>query len=251
MNLNKIEHIRNKLKNKEVSVGCWQQIPHSSISEILGCSGYDWVAIDLEHGSISINQLPDLIRAIELGDSAPLVRISQPTAHNCKRALDAGASGIIAPMIENYNQCKLVRESVSLPPVGSRGVGFSRANLFGKNFEKYNQEAQFPLFIIQIESILAVKNLEEILQVKGIDAVMVGPYDLSASMNITGLFENKKYHLALEQIKKTCLSFNVPFGYHITEANKGITKKIISQGYQFIAYCTDGIILTEHYKNFN
>ena len=86
-----IEEIRQKLSSGTYSLGSWMQIPNSSIAEIMGQSGYDWVAVDLEHGSISIDQLPDIFRALELGNTLPLVRLAEAQAKDCKQALDAGA----------------------------------------------------------------------------------------------------------------------------------------------------------------
>ena len=89
--LKAISSIREKLRNGEYSVGSWIQIPHSSIAEIMGQAGYDWVAVDLEHGAVSIHQLPDLFRALELGNTLPLARLAQGYSKDCKQALDAGA----------------------------------------------------------------------------------------------------------------------------------------------------------------
>ena len=198
--LEQILNIRKKLFDGQVSIGTWQQIPHPSISEILGKAGYDWVTVDLEHGSISIDQLPDLFRAIELGDTLPLARIAESKPKDCKQALDAGAGGIIAPMIESGKQLKTIRDACFWPSAGTRSVGFSRANLFGKYFDEYKEEAQAPLLIAQIEHINAVNNLDEILQVKSLDAILIGPYDLSASMDLTAEFEHKELKMELIQV---------------------------------------------------
>jgi len=238
-----IKNIKKQLIEGEVTVGSWQQIPHSSISEILGMAGYDWVAVDIEHGSISVDQLPGLFRAIELCDTLPLARIAESNPKDCKQALDAGAGGIIAPMIENAEQLKMVRNACCWPPVGTRGVGFSRANLFGKNFESYKKEAQSPLLIAQIEHINAVNNLEEILQVDGLDAIIVGPYDLSASMGITGEFDSQEFIDIMENILSLCKKNNVPCGDHVVQPDQKLLKKRIDQGYRFIAYGTDGVFL--------
>jgi 2-dehydro-3-deoxyglucarate aldolase len=197
----------------------------------------------MEHGSISINQIPNLFRAIELGNTLPLARIAQPHPKDCKQALDAGAGGIIVPMIENAEQLEIIKEACRWPPEGSRGVGFSRANLFGKYFEEYKIEAQKPLFVVQIENINAVKNLEDILQVNGLDAVMVGPYDLSASLGIVEEFDNKKYITTINEITKLCKKYRVPIGDHIVTPSKEIIKERIRNGFQFIAYSTDGVFL--------
>ena len=243
MKLEKINAIRKKLNDGVVSIGTWQQIPHPSISEILGNGEYDWVVIDMEHGSISVNQLPDLFRAIELGNTLPLARISESNPKDCKQALDAGAGGIIVPMIESADQLKSIREYCCWPPVGNRGVGFSRANLFGKHFDEYQQEAQSPMLIAQIENINAVNNLEEILQVEGLDAIIVGPYDLSASMGITAQFENTQFKKVLTKIMEACVQHNITCGYHIIDPKLENITKCIKQGFKFIAYCTDGILL--------
>ena len=133
-----IKKIRNLLATNNFSIGSWLQIPHSSVAEILGNSGYDWVAVDLEHGSIGIEQLPDLFRALELGGTLPLARLAQGGSKDCQQVLDSGAGGVIVPMIENAEQMEGIRQACCWPPNGRRGVGFSRANLFGKYFEKYN-----------------------------------------------------------------------------------------------------------------
>ena len=174
-----INKIRNLLATNKFSIGSWLQIPHSSVAEILGSSGYDWVAVDLEHGSIGIEQLPDLFRALEIGDTLPLARIAQCSSKDCKQVLDAGAGGVIVPMIENAEQLTLIRDACRWPPAGKRGVGFSRANLFGKYFESYSKESQKPFLVAMIESVDAVDNLEEILLVIGLDAFLIGPYYLS------------------------------------------------------------------------
>jgi 2-dehydro-3-deoxyglucarate aldolase len=233
--------IRKKLENNQVSIGTWQQIPHASISEIMGNAGYDWVAVDMEHGSVSVDQLPDLFRAIELGGTLPLARIAGSTPKDCKQALDAGAGGIIAPMIKSAEELTILRNACCWPPVGTRGVGFSRANLFGKNFESYTEEAQSPLLIAQIEHINAVNNLDEILQVDGLDAIIVGPYDLSASMGITGEFDSHEFIDVMDSIINRCKKYNIPCGDHVVQPNQKLLEKRIQQGYRFIAYGTDGI----------
>jgi 2-dehydro-3-deoxyglucarate aldolase len=240
---NNITSIRKKLNENKPSIGTWQQIPHASISEILGQAGYDWVAVDIEHGSISVDQLPDMFRAIELGGKLPLARIAESKQKDCKQALDAGAGGIIAPMINSAEQLKTVRDSCRWPPAGTRGVGYSRANLFGKNFDKYTEEALSPLLVAQIEHILAVENLDEILQVEGLDAVIIGPYDLSASMGITGKFDHENFQITMNQIISLCEKYKIPCGDHVVNNNPEKLQLRIEQGYRFIAYSTDAIFL--------
>lgn len=238
-----LKKLRKKLKRNNFSVGSWMQIPDPSIAEIFGAAGYDWVAIDMEHGSITHNNLPDLFRSLELGNTLPFVRVSEACPKCCKQALDAGVAGLIIPMIENAEQLLTIKNSCSWPPKGSRGVGFSRANLFGKNFKNYSIEAQSPFIVAMIETIEGVKNLEEILSVKGLDAIMIGPYDLSASMNLTGKFNNIKFRSVIKKILREAKKAKIPAGIHIIEPSTKQLNTRIREGYKFLAYSIDGVML--------
>ncbi len=247
--IEKIFKIRSKLKSGYCSIGSWIQIPDPSVAEIMGNAGYEWIAVDLEHGSIDISQLPNLFRSLELGGTLPLARIAQGSSKDCKQALDAGAAGVIIPMIESAEQLIEIRNSSCWPPAGNRGVGFSRANGFGKYFFSYHEEAQSPLLIAMIENYKAIENLENILKVKGLDAIFIGPYDLSASMGIVGEFENKDFIDTMEQILKLSCKYNIPCGTHIVNPDLLILKDQIKKGYQFIAYSIDSVFLTSAVVN--
>ena len=248
MRFSKTKEIRARLASGGASVGSWMQIPHSSIAEIMGASGYDWVAVDLEHGSISVDQLPDLFRAIDAGGTLPLARVAEGSAKDCKQALEAGAGGLIIPMIETGAQLKAAVEASCWPPAGRRGVGFSRANLFGKNFERYKEEAQAPLIVAQIENSTAVQNLESILKVEGLDAILIGPYDLSASMGITAQFDHPNFLEAMARIAGVCRKQNVPFGEHIVQPDPEKLASRLKAGSRFIAYSIDAVFLNQAAK---
>jgi 2-dehydro-3-deoxyglucarate aldolase len=239
--LKKIKTIRAALAANKPSIGSWIQIPHPSIAEIMGQAGYDWVAVDMEHGSIDPHQLPDLFRALELGETLPLARLAQGHPKDCEQALDAGAGGVIVPMIETAKQLKEVRDACRWPPSGTRGVGFSRANLFGKHFESYREEAQAPLLVAMIEHIRAVENLDEILAVEGLDAILVGPYDLSASMGLTAKFDAPEFTTAIERIRTGCAKTGIPCGLHVVKPDVEVLKKHVKDGYRFIAYSIDAV----------
>jgi 2-dehydro-3-deoxyglucarate aldolase len=239
----KIRMIRESLKTDKPSIGSWIQIPHGSVAEIMGRAGYDWVAVDLEHGSVSTDQLPDLFRALELGGTLPLVRLAQGMPKDCKQALDAGAGGVIVPMVESAKQFMEVRDACCWPPAGKRGVGFSRANLFGKYFNEYSAEAQAPLLVAMIEHIRAVDNLEGILKVEGLDAILIGPYDLSASMGITAQFESPEFINAMNRIRMLCRNQGISCGVHVVMPEPRELKKRIMEGYRFIAYSVDAVFL--------
>jgi 2-dehydro-3-deoxyglucarate aldolase len=239
--LEKINSIRQSLAAKKPSVGSWMQISHASVAEIMGQAGYDWVAVDMEHGAVSVHQLPDLFRALELGGTLPLVRLAHGHPKDCKHALDAGAGGVIVPMVETAAQLITVRDDCRWPPAGTRGVGFSRANLFGKHFETYRSEAQAPLLVAMIEHSRAVERLDEILAVDGLDAILIGPYDLSASMGCTGQFDEPGFITAMERIRTQCHQANVPCGVHVVLPDADALQQRITDGYLFIAYSIDAV----------
>ena len=239
----KITAIRQALGEGRASIGSWIQIPHSSIAEILGQAGYDWVAVDMEHGSIGVHQLPDLFRALELGGTLPLVRLAHGESKDCKQALDAGAGGVIVPMVESAEQLNRVRDACRWPPAGKRGVGFSRANLFGMHFDAYAKEAQAPLLIAMIEHVRAVEELKEILAVDGLDAILIGPYDLSASMGMTGQFEAPEFDAVMDRIRSLCASCRVPCGVHVVQPDPEQLAQRMAEGYRFLAYSIDSVFL--------
>jgi 2-dehydro-3-deoxyglucarate aldolase len=238
-----VQLIRHKLASQQASIGSWIQIPHSSVAEIMGASGYDWAAIDMEHGSIARHQLPDLCRALELRGTLPLVRLAEGTAKEAKSALDAGAGGVIVPMIKSLEELLHIIDVSRWPPSGHRGVGFSRANLFGAEFETYMEEAQSPLIAAMIENREALQNLGEIVQASGLDALMIGPYDLSASLGVVGQFNHPIYESALDQIKRTAGEAGIPLGLHVVEPTPSLLRSAVSDGFLFCAYGIDSVFL--------
>ena len=241
--LEKIIDIRKSLAADKPSIGSWMQIPHPSIAEIMGQAGYDWVAVDMEHGAVAVHQLPDLFRALELGGTLPLARLAEGSIKDCKQALDAGAGGVIVPMVESAEQLTQMREACCWPPSGTRGVGFSRANLFGKHFDTYFEEAQSPLLVAMIEHIRAVEHLEEILLVEGLDAILIGPYDLSASMGLTAKFEHPQFISTMDRIRALCGLHSIPCGVHVVMPDATVLQQRINEGYRFIAYSIDSVFL--------
>lgn len=240
-----IRAIRKKLGQGKCTVGSWIQIPHGSVAEIMGAAGYDWVAVDMEHGSVGVAQLPDLFRALELGNTLPLVRVAEGAARECQQALDAGAGGIIVPNIKSADHLIAVRDACRWPPAGKRGVGFSRANLFGGNFRSYTQQAQAPLLVAMLEDVRALDELDSILSVEGLDAVLLGPYDLSASLHQTAKFDHPHYLRALKTILRKAQTFSIPLGIHVVEPSTTELKKRIRQGFRFLPFSMDSVLLRE------
>jgi len=239
-----VQKIREYLAEGKQIVGSWMQLPCPEVAEILGGQHFHFVGVDLEHSNITRHQLPNIFRALELGNTLPLVRIAKPDSFLAIEALEQGAAGIIVPQIRSKSQLSEIKESFSLPPRGTRGMGFNRGNLYGHKFHEYREGlGQEPLLIGMIEHYEAVKNIDEILSV-GIDAALIGPYDLSGSLGCAGDFENPKYLQVLEEYKKGCLRNNVPIGYHIpgNHLSKDPMVEFLErreEGYTFIVYSGD------------
>ena len=222
-----------------LSIGSWMQIGNSEIAEIMGDSNFEWVAVDMEHGSITYSQLPDIFRALELNGTKPYVRVG--SSADVLRVLEAGAKGIIIPNIETSIQLSNVKDLIA-----NRGVGFNRANGYGKHFDKHLNS--FPQVIAMIESMTAVDNLSTILS-EGCDAVLIGPYDLSASLGKSGDFENPDYLDALNTIMSACKYYKVPNGIHVVYPSVEKLNQRIKEGYEFIAYGVDTTFLREGVDN--
>tara|TARA_Y100001934_G_C12315569_1_gene757250 strand:- start:456 stop:1235 length:780 start_codon:yes stop_codon:yes gene_type:complete len=235
-----MKSIKNKLNKKEIIIGSWVTLPDPSIAEIMVKAGFDWLTIDMEHSSLSMDQAQELIRIISLSKSTPLVRVMDNNPAIIKRFMDMGAHGIIAPRVNNEEDAKKVVDAVKYPPIGSRGVGLFRAQDYSldlDNYQKWNEKES--IVIVQIEDIKAINNLESILDVDGIDGFIVGPYDLSASMGFPGDFENPSVIKAFNKLEKFVSSSPKSWGHHIVNPNPDIVIDKINMGYTFIAFGVD------------
>ena len=246
MNKKAIDKFRRDLKKGKALIGGWIQISNSNVAEIMSYANYSWIAFDMEHGSFSIGDLPELFRSVEINKKPAFVRLPNKNLEICNQVLDAGSAGVIIPNIKNETELSLLIRSCYLPPYGSRGVGYARANMFGKNINRQNKK---PIVIAMIENINSVKRLEKILSVKGLDAILIGPYDLSASMGITGKFNNLKFKLVIKKINKLSKKFKIPCGIHVIEPNYKALKKYVKDGYQFLPFCTDALLLNHSIKS--
>lgn len=236
--------LRQTLASGGTLIGSWMQLPSASVAEIMGSAGFDWVAVDLEHGSFALDTLPDVFRALELGGTVPFARVGQNSAKDIKHAVDAGARGVIVPMIETRTDLENAVAWSKYPPEGKRGVGFSRANLFGGRFKEYFSAINSEIVLVaQIESIAAVRSLDEILTVPGLDAIMIGPYDLSASMGLTGQFAHADFANAMQLAHKKANQHGVPMGLHIVDPDPVQLRRKAEEGYRFIAYGIDAVFL--------
>jgi|TARA_B110000008_G_scaffold262405_1_gene284685 2-keto-3-deoxy-L-rhamnonate aldolase RhmA len=223
------------------SIGTWLSLPNESVAEIFAKAGYDWVVIDLEHSSININQAEQLIRVIDLAGSKPFVRLSGHSSSQIKRVLDAGAKGILAPMVETKAQIDSIISACHYPPRGNRGMGLARAQGYGEA----NAKSEYILtnsknieIYAQIESVAGIANLDSILS-QEIDGYFIGPYDLSASLGNPGVFDSDAFINAEEEILRASKQHQVKAGYHLVEPNPEQIPLLVNKGYDMIAFSVD------------
>jgi 2-keto-3-deoxy-L-rhamnonate aldolase RhmA len=234
------ESLKKRINNGEATIGSWITLGHSAIAEIMVKAGYDWLVVDLEHSTISIEQAGELIRTIDLGGSAPLVRITSNSPDQIKRVMDAGAHGIIVPMVNSAQDASDAVAATRYAPQGNRGVGLARAQGYGPKFSEYLEwQKESAVVIVQIEHKDAISNLEEILAAPGVDGFIIGPYDLSCSMGIPGEFEKSEFKDAMDYILAKGLAMGCPAGLHIVEPDVVRLEQSISEGFRFIAYSVD------------
>jgi|TARA_B110000259_G_scaffold64245_1_gene75880 2-keto-3-deoxy-L-rhamnonate aldolase RhmA len=223
------------------SIGTWLSLPNESVAEIFVNAGYEWVVIDLEHSAININQAEQLIRVISLAGSKPFVRLSGHSHSQIKRVLDAGAQGILAPMIESKSQIESIIAACYYPPRGTRGMGLARAQGYGEanaKSEYITTTSRHIEIYAQIESVTGIANLDSIFS-QEIDGYFIGPYDLSASLGNPGIFDSEEFIRAEEQILKASQQHKVKAGYHLVEPDPTQIPILASKGYDMIAFSVD------------
>lgn len=236
--------LKKKLIQNEQTYGCWITLAHPLIPEILAPAGFDWLVVDMEHSSIELKDLLALIISIEAKGVVPLVRVGINDENLIKRVMDAGAYGVIVANICSAKEAQNAVDAVKYPPSGTRGVGLYRAQAYGKEFVEYLKWVEEEsVVIVQIEHIDAVKQIDEIFCVPGIDAYMIGPYDLSGSLNKSGQFEDPEVKNAIDLIIQAGIKHKIPAGFHSVSSNLNEAYKRRQQGFIFLAFSTDTILL--------
>jgi 2-dehydro-3-deoxyglucarate aldolase len=228
----------------KISIGSWITLGHFSIAEIMADAGFDWLCVDMEHSVINYFQAEQLIGMIEAKGCTSYVRVGSNDPLLIKYALDAGAKGVIIPMINSEQDARKAVDAVKYPPVGRRGVGLARAQGYGFNFKEYAERANADTIVIaQIEHIDAINNLQEIINVDGIDGTIIGPYDLSSSMGKPGMYDDSEVKKILKQYEEISKKDDKPMGYHVIEPDYSLVLEKINVGYEFIAFSLDILFL--------
>jgi len=216
------------------------QVREPAIVKLFAEFGLQYLFIDMEHGPYSIETAADLIQVARLAGITPLVRVGETQYHLYARVLDAGAMGIMTPRVETVEQVRNIIHYTKYPPVGGRG--FSRlaahVNFSEVDVAAFVQQAnQNILNIIQIESRLGVENIEAMIAVPGVDAVIVGMDDLSLSLGVPGETRHVLAEEMLEKIVQACRARGLPWGLHLPDADR--LESWIRRGMQLVTFSSD------------
>jgi 2-dehydro-3-deoxyglucarate aldolase len=235
------ESIRTRIARGDLLVGTIVSLPSPDIAEILSRAGFDWLFVDLEHSALGIREAQAILQAVQ-PHTACLVRVPAIDEAWVKKALDAGAEGIILPQVKTSLQCRRAVELCRYPPAGVRSVGIARAHGYGFDFQGYVASANDDTaVVVQIEHIEAVAGIDDILAVPGVDAVFVGPYDLSASMGKAGQTTAADVQQAISRVRESARRARIPLG--IFGATAEAAAPYIQQGCTLVAVGTDTLLL--------
>lgn len=238
--------LRRALLRREVTLGSWIQIGHPACAEVLARAGFDWACVDLEHGAIDLETTTNIFRALGGFDCVPVARLPLNDPIWIHRVLDAGAGGLIIPMVKTAAEAEAAVHEAKYPPRGGRGFGYSRANGHGADFESSIASANEEIaLIMQIEHKDALVNLDAILRVDGVDGVFIGPLDLSGSMGITGQLDHPRMVAALAEYRATCGAYRKSAGLHIVRPDEVSVRRALDEGYTMLALGLDNVFMQQ------
>lgn len=236
-------HVRRRLKAGEPSIGTWLSLPSPEAAEYCSRVGFDWLTVDVEHNPVDVRTQAQMFMAMSASHTAPMARIPANDPIIIKRTLDAGAWGIVVPMVNSRAEAEAAVRATRYYPEGGRGVGGGRHghsfDAVGTDyFRNANNEI---LLVVMIEHIEGVEHAEEILSVPGVDACFIGPNDLGASMGLgLGLpLENDTPRIveAIAHVRDTCKRNGVAPGIHCSGAPA--VNQRIAEGFQFCAMASE------------
>lgn len=240
--------IKTNLRDGKPSVGSWINVDSVFSARLMARAGFPWLCVDMEHSAIDWGLAATLFGFIAEAGSIPLCRVPNGTHENIKRALDAGAWGIVAPMVDTVEQARDIVAACKYPPEGSRSVGSGSHFLsFGASDGDYKARAnQEILVVLQTESPLGVENAEAIYSVPGVDAIFVGPNDLRAQMRKTTPGNRvptvDEYEVLLARVLAAGKKTGTPVGLHTFSIEE--CQERAREGYQFMAILSDAGFLS-------
>ncbi|GAA0239266.1 HpcH/HpaI aldolase/citrate lyase family protein [Haladaptatus pallidirubidus] len=239
---------RDRLLDGETSVGTFQLLDSAMVSEMIGVAGMDFVIYDQEHGPLTAETTLKLTASAQNKDLAPIVRVRENREAEIQRALDLGAAGVQVPQIETRSDAEAAVEAARFDPLGSRGLSqYVRAGEYTGS-ESYTQEQnEERLLVIQVEGKRGVENIDEILEVEGIDVVFLGPYDLSQSLGIPGEVTHERVEKLMQRVCESGVETDTIVGAFADNAE--IANKWINAGVQYLTVGVEAAHFTKYLEN--
>jgi 2-dehydro-3-deoxyglucarate aldolase len=235
-----MSHTKTKLAEGKITTGGWIMTANATIAELMAGESLDWICVDMEHTVADYANLEHVCRAVKGSGKDVLARLHHNDPVMAKKALDVGCNGIIVPCVNTREEALQAVSMARFPPAGIRGASLARCTDYGRNFKDYfNDHNNNVLVVIMLEHIDAVKNVDEILAVEGIDATFIGPYDLSASMGLAGQLDHPEVVAAQETLLQACLRHGVAPGYHVVPTEPQRVRDAVDRGFRFIALGLD------------
>ena len=233
-----IKNFKDKLCSDGV-IGVFSKTCDPAFIETMGYAGMDYVIIDLEHGPNSVQNVQNLIRGAQVAGLMPIVRVKESCSSVMGEVLDIGAGGIQVPQIGTKEEAEAVIKRTKFSPVGERGVcRFVRAAKYSaKDRFEYFKDANEAVTILQIEGETGIHNIDDILSVKGIDVIFIGPYDLSQSLGVVGQIDHPIVEKKMLEIVKKCTKAGVAVGTFVDTVENANKWKAI--GVKYISYSVD------------
>ncbi len=220
------------------TVGCWLSLANAYSAETLANMGFDWICVDLQHGLIDYTDLTYMLPAISTADAVPIVRVPWNEPYEIMKALDAGAYGIIVPMVNNRAEAEQAVSACRYPPDGNRSFGPIRGALYGGR--GYAREANSEIACIaMIETMDGINNLEEILTTPGLDGVYIGPSDLGLALGLPPLgdTDDPTHAATVQKILESCKAHGVAAGIHTSSL--AYTQRYLEHGFNFVTLGSD------------
>lgn len=227
-----------RLNGPNAPIGTWLMSGSASTAEALGYAGFDWLLVDMEHVPIEFRDLWQILQAIHCGGAQPIVRVAANDPVLLKRALDLGSFNVMVPFVENAEQAQAAVNAVKYPPLGNRGfAAVHRASRYG-TWANYGKEANDAVTcILQIETPTALANLEEIAAIAGVDALFLGPGDLSAACGHIGNPGHPEVQAMISDAIVRASRIGMPMG--IVGGTPELVQSYLEQGYAFAAVASD------------
>jgi 2-dehydro-3-deoxyglucarate aldolase len=236
--------LKSKLARNALTIGSWVTLGHPAIAEIMAGAGFDWLVLDTEHSVMELSEVQTLIQVLDGQQCPAIVRLTSNHPDQIKRVMDAGASGIMVPAVNTAADAEAAVQAVYYPPRGRRGVGLARAQGYGARFQQYQDWLRDNAVIVaMIEHIEAVDAVDSILAVPGIDAYIIGPYDLSGSLGRPGELDHPDVTSAIKRVREAGSRLGKPGGIHVVEPIADELRRNIEAGFNFLGYGLDIRIL--------